>query len=124
MKMRVELGVRRNDGAALHDAQEEQPREVSLVLVVEFTDSKGRVADMVTGFFCDGEYLQEQRMPETHCREIRWFATGHCLYGRLGTTTTEYDAGLRPTLETSKMYRKLRHQMWLRRFLSYGFRFK
>lgn len=40
-----------------HDAQTEQPPEESLVLVVEFTDSKGRVADMVTGFFGDGEYF-------------------------------------------------------------------
>ncbi len=40
-----------------HDAQTDWPPEESLILVIEYADSNGRVADMVTGFFADGEYF-------------------------------------------------------------------
>lgn len=39
------------------DAAVHTPSEDSLLLVVEHTDGAGRVADMVTGFYADGEYL-------------------------------------------------------------------
>ena len=38
------------------NATVEPPPEESLLLVIEDRDSKGRVADMVTGFFGEGEY--------------------------------------------------------------------
>jgi hypothetical protein len=38
------------------DASKETPPESSLVLVIEERDSKGRVAEMVAGWFGDGEY--------------------------------------------------------------------
>lgn len=38
------------------DAAIETPPDESLLLVIEDRDSKGRVADMVAGFFAEGEY--------------------------------------------------------------------
>lgn len=38
------------------DAAIHQPPDNSLLLIVEFTGSAGRVGDMVTGFYAEGEY--------------------------------------------------------------------
>ena len=60
-----------------HDAQAEQPPEESLILVVEYTDSTGRVADMVTGFFADGGYLTGTTMagdPLPSDQSVRYWA--------------------------------------------------
>lgn len=38
------------------DAEDETPPKVPLLLVIEERNSKGRAADMVTGFFAEGEY--------------------------------------------------------------------
>ena len=39
------------------DASKETPPESSLLLVIEDRDSKGRVGDIVAGFFAEGEYI-------------------------------------------------------------------
>ena len=43
-------------GLEWKDATIETPPEESLLLVIEHRESKGRVADMVAGFFAEGEY--------------------------------------------------------------------
>ena len=59
------------------DATIETPPDSPLLLVIEDRDSKGRVADMVAGFFGDGEYTIGTTMaggPMTSDQIVRYWA--------------------------------------------------